>query len=89
MNSLINTLFIKPKDNIRKALSIINNQRIQIALVIDKDNKLIGTITDGDIRRGFLKGYHLDSEVIKITNKNFHSINSSRSPSNEELATIK
>ena len=36
--------------------------------------KLIGTITDGDVRRGFLKGYRLDSEVIKITNKNFHSI---------------
>ena len=81
MNSLINSLFIKPQDNIRKALSIINNQRIQIALVIDKDNKLIGTITDGDIRRGFLKGYHLDSEVIKITNKNFHSINSSQDKS--------
>ena len=63
MNSLINSLFIKPQDNIRKALSIINNHRIQIALVIDKDNKLIGTITDGDIRRGFLKGYYLDSEL--------------------------
>ena len=74
MKTVISDLFLKPDDNIYKALAIINNQKIQIAFVVAKDLKLIGTITDGDVRRGFLKGYRLDSEVIKITNKNFHSI---------------
>ena len=36
--------------------------------------KLIGTITDGDIRRGLLNGKTLDSNVQLFMNKNFFSI---------------
>ncbi len=31
--------------------------------VVDDDNKLIGSLTDGDIRRGLMKGYTLDMPV--------------------------
>ena len=33
---------------------------IKIVLVVDEANKLIGTISDGDIRRGLLKGLDLN-----------------------------
>ena len=39
-----------------EAISTINKTLAFLALVVDKDMKLIGTITDGDIRRGLLKG---------------------------------
>ena len=74
MNILVRNLFLSLDEDIEKALSILNNQSIQICLVVDEDNKLIGTITDGDIRRGLLKGFTLKTKVIKITNKKFQFI---------------
>ncbi len=39
---------------------------MQIALVVDENGCLIGTITDGDIRRGLLKGLNLNSSIDSI-----------------------
>ena len=44
-------LFITREKRLFDALSIINDQEIHIALVVDDKKKLLGTITDGDIRR--------------------------------------
>jgi CBS domain-containing protein len=41
---------------ISEALKKISDGGIKIALVVDKKDKLLGTLTDGDIRRGFLEG---------------------------------
>ena len=43
--------------------------------IVDPNSILIGVVTDGDIRRGLIKGCELDEAVIKIMNKNFKSIN--------------
>ena len=39
---------------IRQALKTISDGNLKIAVVVDKKGKLLGTLTDGDIRRGFL-----------------------------------
>jgi CBS domain-containing protein len=46
---------IAATSTIKKALSIIDSGAVKIALVMDIDNKLLGTLGDGDIRRGLLK----------------------------------
>ena len=46
---------------IKQALKVIADGAIQIAIVVDKKDKLLGTLTDGDIRRGFLKGLNINS----------------------------
>lgn len=43
--------------------------------ITDESSVLIGVVTDGDIRRGLIKGCNLDSSVVEIMNKNFKSIN--------------
>lgn len=43
---------------------------IPILFIIDRDNKLIGSLTDGDVRRGLLKGAKLNSPVLEIIQKN-------------------
>jgi dTDP-glucose pyrophosphorylase len=43
--------------------------------IIDPNSILIGVVTDGDIRRGLIKGCELDEEVVKIMNKDFKFIN--------------
>ncbi len=51
---------------IKEALKIIDSGAMQIALVVDDDGILIGTLTDGDIRRGILKGLSLDDSIESI-----------------------
>jgi len=60
--------FIAPTAPITEAIRIIDESRLLIALVVDADNRLLGTITDGDIRRGILGSIPLDAPVSKIMN---------------------
>ena len=55
---------------IGQAILNLNQGGIKIVLVVDKDTKLIGTISDGDIRRGLLKGLDLNSSTASIINEN-------------------
>jgi dTDP-glucose pyrophosphorylase/predicted transcriptional regulator len=57
---------VSPTHTIRDAIQIINKCAVQIALVVDSKNCLIGTLTDGDIRRGMIKGYSLEVSVSKM-----------------------
>tara|TARA_B100000945_G_scaffold91038_1_gene71082 strand:- start:470 stop:1543 length:1074 start_codon:yes stop_codon:yes gene_type:complete len=55
--------------DIKKIISSIEKGGLRIALILNSSNKLEGTITDGDIRRGLLKGLSLDSPFSKILRK--------------------
>lgn len=59
-----------PHLTIKEAFSNLNQTGLQIIFVCGPRNKLIGTITDGDIRRGLLKGMGLNEKIAKIVNKN-------------------
>lgn len=62
---------ILPKSStIKQAISNLNQVGIRIVLVLDKANKLLGTISDGDIRRGLLKGLDLNDAIDKLINRN-------------------
>lgn len=51
---------------IKQALHIIDSGAMKIGLVLADDNKLLGTISDGDIRRGLLNGLTLEDTVSTI-----------------------
>ncbi|MBU4448859.1 MAG: nucleotidyltransferase family protein [Proteobacteria bacterium] len=70
---------IHPDTPIREAMQIINTTDIQIALVNDEQSRLVGVITDGDIRRGLLEVISLDAPVNLIMNRNFTSVGPSAS----------
>ena len=55
---------------IGQAILNLDKVAIKIVLVVDKMNKLIGTISDGDIRRGLLKGLDFNSAIINIIHRN-------------------
>ena len=42
----------------------------KIILVTKNDNLLVGTITDGDIRRAILAGIRMSENIVKVANKN-------------------
>jgi dTDP-glucose pyrophosphorylase len=55
--------------NIRQAIQVLNETSLKIVLVVDASGILIGTISDGDIRRGLLKGIELTSSVQSIVHR--------------------
>ena len=55
--------------NIRTVISTIEDGGLRIALILNKRDQLVGTVCDGDIRRGLLKGLNLDSPISSIIQK--------------------
>ena len=60
------SLFIKPGASLKETCRVIDNSSMMIALVVDENRKLLGTVTDGDIRRGLLRGLTLDAPVDQV-----------------------
>ena len=61
---------ISPSASILEAIKLIDNSALQIAAVVNAQNVLLGTVTDGDIRRAILQGISLEKPVEKIMNPN-------------------
>lgn len=65
---------IHANDSLLDALKNINNKGGKKALtlfVVDENNVLIGTLTDGDIRRGLINGIALESPVVSTAHLKF------------------
>ena len=58
-------VLVGPRGTIREALLKIDSAATQIALVVDSQCRLLGTLSDGDIRRGLLKGLSLSDPIEK------------------------
>lgn len=71
----IENFCVSEKADIRTVLFALDKCNLGIILIIDNNKKLIGTCTDGDIRRGLLNGMQLNFNVERIMNKNFYFIN--------------
>lgn len=71
-----NKLLIINKSTVRDALKKIDQEGKGIAIVVDENSKLLGTITDGDIRRWILKNGDMDENVSLVMNNNPISIKS-------------
>lgn len=59
---------IQPETTILQAMKIIDATTMQFAAVVDEHMHLLGTVTDGDIRRGILKGLPLESAIREVMN---------------------
>ena len=59
---------IHPSENIRKALSRISKSGMKCIAVVD-NKKLLGTLSDGDIRRAILNKAKLTKDISGIYNK--------------------
>ncbi len=55
---------------IRQAIHNLDEVAVKIVLVVDRENNLLGTISDGDIRRGLLRGLDLNSPIESVIHQN-------------------
>jgi dTDP-glucose pyrophosphorylase len=51
-----------------EAIKILDESSLKICFIISDKQQLLGTITDGDVRRGMLKGFGIKENVQKIMN---------------------
>jgi dTDP-glucose pyrophosphorylase/CBS domain-containing protein len=51
---------------VRDAIAALERSALGIALVVDENNKLIGTVTDGDVRRAILRDVPLEGGVREL-----------------------
>tara|TARA_Y100001970_G_C14257725_1_gene876797 strand:- start:9465 stop:10544 length:1080 start_codon:yes stop_codon:yes gene_type:complete len=58
------------KMTIYEALNKLNNTPELFQIIVDENNCVVGTLSDGDIRRGLLSGYKLDESVKKYMKSN-------------------
>lgn len=69
MHSQITNIVVSKNDTIFKALELLDLYALRIVLVVDDKNHLLGSVTDGDIRRGLLKGCGIYSSIEIIMHK--------------------
>jgi dTDP-glucose pyrophosphorylase len=62
-----NTL-ISPDCSVKDALAVIDKEALRGAIVVDENEKLLGLVSDGDIRRGLLSGGTLEDSVSQVMN---------------------
>ena len=54
--------------SIKEALTVLDREALQIVIVVGQGSQLLGTLTDGDVRRALLRGEGLDGQVITAMN---------------------
>ena len=65
----VRELCLGPEAGVYDALKILDNTHREIVLVVSDEGQLLGTVTDGDIRRAMLDGLGTDIGVIDVMNK--------------------
>lgn len=61
---------IGPETSLREALAAIDSAGSQIALVVDSNRRLLGTLSDGDVRRALLRGVTLEGSASGVMHLN-------------------
>ncbi|MAL65532.1 MAG: hypothetical protein CMF94_05460 [Candidatus Marinimicrobia bacterium] len=54
---------LRSNTSAKKAIIRLNSLDKKFCLIVDKKNKFIGTLTDGDLRRGLLKNFKIDDNI--------------------------
>lgn len=66
----LKTVIVPLDAKVVDALRVIDGSGLQAAMVVDSAGILKGIITDGDVRRGLLRGLTLEASVTEVMNTN-------------------
>jgi dTDP-glucose pyrophosphorylase/predicted transcriptional regulator len=59
-------ILVSPLTNIQDVLKVIDKEALQLALVVDHNSRLLGTVTDGDIRRALINNVPMFQPISDI-----------------------
>ena len=66
--------------SIDEAIKLLNDLKLKLLFVVNSDDRLIGTLTDGDIRRATLKGTNFNEKISKIIQRDYIAFKKDTSP---------
>ncbi len=75
-NSKLQSLLISSEISVKEAMQKLDDTAERILFVVDKSSRLVGTITDGDIRRGIIRGVSFQDAVSGVMHKDFVRVTS-------------
>jgi len=89
----IDDILAGPETTIREVMKLLGRNRKGIVLLVDTDNRLIGTLTDGDIRRAMLANDPQDQPAASLLERKTGSryelpVTAPAGTSNEELLKL-
>lgn len=67
-NSSIKKYFVNKDTKISSVIKLLQDNPIKLVIVVTSKNELVGSVTDGDLRRGLLEGYDLNDKCSCIMN---------------------
>lgn len=70
----VKELTVQDNSTIKNVLEVLNNTGVGVVFVIDHADKIVGLLTDGDIRRALLEGKATQSSIDSIMNRSFVSL---------------
>lgn len=85
---VLQSLFISPHASIKQGMQQLSDTARRILFVVDEFKKLLGTITDGDIRRGLLNGVSFGDSIEKVMFQQFFSLPSDMPVHKEEAKRV-
>lgn len=59
-------ILVSPAAQVSSVLEVLNTEAMRLAIVVDSDGMLLGTITDGDIRRALINGTQLTATAEEV-----------------------
>lgn len=72
-------VLIHPETTIIQTMKLIDETTMQFAAVVDGNSTLLGTVTDGDIRRGILNELSLESPISEVMNRSPYCVSDGES----------
>jgi dTDP-glucose pyrophosphorylase len=73
-SSNLNHYCIDSGKSLLDAIQVIDRGGVGIALLVDSESRLVGTLTDGDVRRAILKGANLQSRAGDFCRTNYTAV---------------
>jgi len=70
----LSKFIVHPHETVRDAMRAITDNWRELALVADAERRVLGVITDGDIRRGLLEGLTLESPATAVMTRDYVSV---------------
>lgn len=62
-------IILKPDDTLEKAIHVLDSEALRIVMVADENGCLLGTITDGDVRRALIRRHGMGTHLVNVMNE--------------------
>ena len=72
---------LSPTASISDAIRRLDDASLRVVIIVDGNRKVVGTVTDGDVRRALIGQVSMDAQVIEIMNRSPVTVNAARSRS--------